>query len=183
MLNYNAAGPYPSCFDNLDNAEKLKEHRRILKRNGKNVSSYEEYKDLLLLLYTVAILFTIIQTRFSTESIKKSVPGCLKSLSGYPLEIEDTKLKGLTYIACIVHKLKSPIRPWNVIGNMKIPALVKKMKVIIDNDLLESSFLRERRDLFNEMQQKNVTFEDIPEELDVKKWSQFIPPLYNYSIF
>ena len=33
MLNYNAAGPYPSCFDNLDNAEKLKEHRRILKRN------------------------------------------------------------------------------------------------------------------------------------------------------
>ena len=166
----------------IDTEENYNERMVILKRKGKTVSSYEEYKDLLLLLYTVAILFTIIQTRFSTESIKKSVPGCLKSLSGYPLEIEDTKLKGLTYIACIVHKLKSPIRPWNVIGNMKIPALVKKMKVIIDNDLLESSFLRERRDLFNEMQQKNVTFEDIPEELDVKKWSQFIPPLYNYSI-
>jgi len=166
----------------VDTEENYNERMVILKRKGKTVSSYDDYKDFLLLLYTVSILFTIIQTKFTNESIKKSVPGCLKSLSGYPLEIEDTGLKGLTYIACIVHKLKSPIRPWNVIGNMKIPALVKKMKVIIDNDIVESSFLRERRNLFNEMQQKKVNFEDIPIELDVKKWSQFIPPLYNYSI-
>lgn len=33
MLNYNAAGPYPSCFDNLTTEEKKNEHDRILKRN------------------------------------------------------------------------------------------------------------------------------------------------------
>lgn len=33
MLNYNAAGPYPSCFDNLTEEEKIKENKRILKRN------------------------------------------------------------------------------------------------------------------------------------------------------
>ena len=33
MLNYNAAGPYPSCFDNLTKQEKINEHHRILKRN------------------------------------------------------------------------------------------------------------------------------------------------------
>jgi UDP-MurNAc hydroxylase len=33
MLNYNAAGPYPSCFDNLTTEEKIKENQRILKRN------------------------------------------------------------------------------------------------------------------------------------------------------
>jgi UDP-MurNAc hydroxylase len=33
MLNYNAAGPYPSCFDNLTLTEKHQEHDRILKRN------------------------------------------------------------------------------------------------------------------------------------------------------
>lgn len=33
MLNYNAAGPYPSCFDNLTNDQKKMEHDRILKRN------------------------------------------------------------------------------------------------------------------------------------------------------
>lgn len=33
MLNYNAAGPYPSCFDNLTNDKKKMEHDRILKRN------------------------------------------------------------------------------------------------------------------------------------------------------
>ena len=33
MLNYNAAGPYPSCFDNLTTEEKKIENQRILKRN------------------------------------------------------------------------------------------------------------------------------------------------------
>ena len=33
LLNYNAAGPYPSCFDNLDYEKKIKENNRIIKRN------------------------------------------------------------------------------------------------------------------------------------------------------
>jgi len=36
MINYNAAGPYPSCFNNLTKAEKLEEHDRILLRNYKH---------------------------------------------------------------------------------------------------------------------------------------------------
>ncbi len=37
MLNYNAAGPYPSCFDDLSEEKKLSEHHRILKRNFDHV--------------------------------------------------------------------------------------------------------------------------------------------------
>ncbi len=33
LLNYNAAGPYPSCFDNLTIKKKKYESKRILKRN------------------------------------------------------------------------------------------------------------------------------------------------------
>jgi len=33
MLNYNAAGPYPSCFDNLSTEEKKNQHKIILDRN------------------------------------------------------------------------------------------------------------------------------------------------------
>ncbi len=33
LMNYNAAGPYPSCFDNLSENNKKNEHDRILKRN------------------------------------------------------------------------------------------------------------------------------------------------------
>jgi len=33
LLPYNAAGPYPSCFDNLKNKDKKKEHMKILKKN------------------------------------------------------------------------------------------------------------------------------------------------------
>ena len=33
MLNYTAAGPYPSCFDNLTIEEKISESQRIMKRN------------------------------------------------------------------------------------------------------------------------------------------------------
>ena len=37
LINYNAAGPYPSCFDNLSIKEKKKENHRILKRNFKHL--------------------------------------------------------------------------------------------------------------------------------------------------
>ena len=33
MLNYNAAGPYPSCFDNYSHEEKMAQRLRILERN------------------------------------------------------------------------------------------------------------------------------------------------------
>ena len=33
MINYNAAGPYPSCFRNLSEQEKIDEHFLVLKRN------------------------------------------------------------------------------------------------------------------------------------------------------
>ena len=32
MLNYNAAGPYPSCFDNLSTEEKINENKRLSNR-------------------------------------------------------------------------------------------------------------------------------------------------------
>ena len=39
LLNYNAAGPYPSCFNNLSIEEKKSEHSRILKRNFDHLCS------------------------------------------------------------------------------------------------------------------------------------------------
>ena len=44
MLNYNAAGPYPSCFDNLTSKEKINEHNRIIQRN------YSYIKELITVL-------------------------------------------------------------------------------------------------------------------------------------
>lgn len=37
MLNYNAAGPYPSCFDNLTETEKIAESIKVLERNFNHV--------------------------------------------------------------------------------------------------------------------------------------------------
>ena len=42
MLNYNAAGPYPSCFDNLTESEKILESDRILERNFNHVKNIIE---------------------------------------------------------------------------------------------------------------------------------------------
>ena len=39
MLNYNAAGPYPSCFDNLTEEEKIAENDRVLERNLNHVKN------------------------------------------------------------------------------------------------------------------------------------------------
>ena len=37
MINYNPAGPYPSCFNNLSNKEKLKRKEEIIQRNIKHL--------------------------------------------------------------------------------------------------------------------------------------------------
>ena len=42
MINYNAAGPYPSCFDNSKESEKLIEHHRILERNFTHLKKITE---------------------------------------------------------------------------------------------------------------------------------------------
>lgn len=39
MLNYNAAGPYPSCFDNLTKLQKRAESERIIQRNLNHMRS------------------------------------------------------------------------------------------------------------------------------------------------
>ncbi|MDA8918175.1 MBL fold metallo-hydrolase [Candidatus Pelagibacter sp.] len=50
MINYNAAGPYPSCFDNLTKQEKIGEHFRILERN------YHHLKDVIVTMEPKFIL-------------------------------------------------------------------------------------------------------------------------------
>ena len=42
MINYNAAGPYPSCFDSLTREQKVEERSRILERNFEHVKSLME---------------------------------------------------------------------------------------------------------------------------------------------
>jgi UDP-MurNAc hydroxylase len=42
MLNYNAAGPYPSCFDNLTEVEKISENDRLLERNFNHIKNIIE---------------------------------------------------------------------------------------------------------------------------------------------
>jgi len=43
MLNYNAAGPYPSCFENLNKEQKINEHHRILERNFRHIKNLLEH--------------------------------------------------------------------------------------------------------------------------------------------
>ena len=50
MINYNAAGPYPSCFDNLTKEQKIEEHSRILKRNFEHLKSVIEHMQPKFLL-------------------------------------------------------------------------------------------------------------------------------------
>ena len=42
-MNYNAAGSYPSCFENLKDKEKVIEQERILKRNFDHMIECIEY--------------------------------------------------------------------------------------------------------------------------------------------
>jgi hypothetical protein len=68
----------------------------------------------LRVLIVASVLFTVIQTQMPAFSVNKTMPGCVKSFTGYPLSGEEDT-SGLKYFACILNKMKASYEPWDAI--------------------------------------------------------------------
>lgn len=144
-------------------------------KKGKKLPSYREHFNQNLLLLCLANIVIYVQTAIPAIQTKKTHPGCKKSFSGYPLDgVED--LTGITYIACIANKIKSSIEPWSSIQKMKEPSIVNKLKVLLENVLMEKTMIQQR---YSEKRNYLLQTSDnlIPIDLDIRLWSQFLPPL------
>jgi hypothetical protein len=141
---------------------------------------YEIYYNQTLLLITFAYLFISIQTEIPSVKTRKTHPGCVRSFSGAPLDGDDD-ISGITYLACVAHKIKSSIPPWNGIKKLSEKSIASKIKILIDFYVKQSTDIRSRL----EEKKKYLLIdndEEIPARLDIKNWINFLPPLVKLEI-
>ena len=161
-----------------ENYEKTQKRNKELGK--KELADYNTLYNSTLIISTMVFIVIAIQTSIPSLKSKKTFPGCIKSFTGYPLNGNVDK-SSITYIACVVNNIKTNIIPWNSILKTSQSSLIKKMETIIDNHVLKS---KEILELFNKKTEYLSYNKDdvIPDELDISKWTSFLPPLTKIEI-
>ena len=160
----------------MPSKERYEKALEAAQRKGKkNLDSYEKTFNQSLIIITLDFFLIAIQTSVPSVRTRKRHPGCVRSFTGYPLGGEED-ISGLTYIACIAHKIKSSIEPWDAISKLSQSALLKKMNQTMSKFLVSLDEVQEKIAEKIEYMRLNPE-EDIPDTLDVRNWANFLPPL------
>ena len=154
--------------------------REKAEKGEKIMMSYVDFYNTALLYYTFGMFLIAIQTAIPSVKTRKTHPGCIRSFSGYPFE-GTGDLSSLTYLACVAYDIRESGEPWNVLKRKKIEVITNKIKGSIDDVLMASPDVKRK---FEEKTDYLLTSPstEIPEEHDIAKWSQFLPPLVKYTI-
>ena len=156
--------------------------QKMLKKDerAKNLPNYEDAYNNLLLMYTISYICIFIQTSIPSFTTKKTFPGCIKSFNGFPLNGTEDKTF-VMYIACIVNKIKSSIKPWNTIQKISEINIVKKIEMIIKDNILSDKVFVDL--IYKKLEYlKNNPDEEIDSKISVNNWFTFMPPLNEIKI-
>lgn len=151
-----------------------------IKENDKSLAPYINYKDEIIIMIVSAIVLVCIQTATPSFVISRVFPGCVKSFTGYPLTgIEDTS--GIQYLACVISKVKSSIKPWNSIQKLNVDKISNRIITVLQGYIVKRSDVDElyiNKRLFLTLNPDNV----IPKEHNISNWHHFMPPVTPYSV-
>jgi hypothetical protein len=156
------------------------------KKKGEKTKPYEQYYNQNMILIVAFVTFVAIQTSIPSFRPTKTVPGCIFSFEGFPMENSNGEINtnGLEYIACVLNISKSVIAPWSSINGIKdpVPTFIKNMKDVIAKHVINRKDVME---LYANKQNYLILNPEetvIPENVDLKKWKTFYPPLIEYSV-
>jgi hypothetical protein len=168
------------CDTLIDTEEKYnREAKKMEEKKGIKLPPYKKRVHQLTILITAAAFFTAIQTEAPAFNTKKTMPGCVKSFRGFPLDGEED-VSGIRYMACILSKMEKKLEPWNSIDRMTVAMIEEQIKKILINSMkiaeVDERYLKKREFLL-------VNFEDpIPETHSLEKWGHFLPPLIDTNV-
>jgi hypothetical protein len=153
---------------------------REMAEKGKKIMSYKDFYNTAILYYTLGSLLIAIQTSIPSIKTRKTHPGCIRSFAGYPFEGQGD-LSSLTYLGCVAYDIRESGEPWNVLKGKKNEVINTRIKASIDDVLLANPEVKRK------FEEKTVylltnTATEIPEDHDIAKWSQFLPPLVRINI-
>jgi hypothetical protein len=153
---------------------------------GKKIPSFEELYNSSLLYYTLGMFLISVQTVVPSIKTRKTFPGCVRSFSGYPFE-GSGDLSSLNYLACVAYNIrKTGSDPWRALSGVKETTIATRIKAVIDGNeqsqgLIDMEEVRRKIDEKTDYLLINPVNE-IPQEHDVSKWTQFLPPLIQIKI-
>ena len=152
-------------------------------KKGEKAVSYDYYKNTEIFVITATLTFIVIQTRMPSFQPKKTYPGCVYSLSGYPLENSSSNNSGLNYLSCILEKMKSTAsEPWKSVSKWKSDKWIVNLTDCIDKKMLEDPVIKKMLDLKRNYLILNPDNDLIPDVHSVEKWKLFQPPLLPSNI-
>lgn len=138
--------------------------------------TYENAYNSNLILLTLSYYITALQTAIPSIKTNKTFPGCKRAFTGYPLE-GTTDMSAITYVACLVQQLKKvKEQPWKSISSVNEVSIVKRMKGIIDRFILNEKEIQDKI-IAKKEYLKVQKDEEIPDEYNIKSWTNFLPPL------
>jgi len=154
---------------------------KIEKQKGKRPISYIQYRNQTIILMVSSVLLISLQTVTPSYKPKITAPGCVRSFSGFPLDGGDENMTGLKYIACVVNKTKSSTVPWNSLKGMPLQIIENGIKKILIDILIPRQDIT---DLYIKKREYLILNpeETIPEEHNMIKWSNCLPPMVQFSV-
>jgi hypothetical protein len=169
-----------SIRETVESEEDYKQKVREMAEKGKKMMAYKDFYNTAILYYTLGMFLIAIQTSVPSVKTRKTHPGCVRSFTGYPFEGAGD-LSSLTYIGCVAYDIRESGEPWNVLKGKKQEVIINKIKGSIDDVLLAIPDVKRK---FEDKTEYLLTSpaNEIPEEHDISKWHQFLPPLVNFKI-
>ena len=133
-----------------------------------------------LIYLTLGMYLIAIQTSIPSLKTRKTAPGCVRSFSGFPFEGEGDD-SCLNYIACVAMKSRDPSTiPWNTLPK-STEKIAIKLKLFIIKYLLPYAEVEQKIKEKTEYLLLNPEL-DIPDEHNLLKWTNFLPPLKKFHV-
>jgi hypothetical protein len=169
-----------SIRNTVESESDYKQMIREMAEKGKKMMSYKDFYNTSLLYYTLGAFLIAVQTAIPSVKTRKTHPGCVRSFTGYPFE-GTGDFSSVTYLGCVAYDIRESGEPWNVLKGKKQEAIINKIKSVINDVLLPLPDVKRKFEEKTEYLLTNPSTE-IPEDHDIAKWTQFLPPLMNFKI-
>jgi len=149
-------------------------------KKGKKLPTYTLVYSSTLIYLSLGMYLVGIQTSIPSVKTRKTAPGCVRSFTGFPFEGEGDD-SALNYVACVALKSRDPTTiPWNALpkSEEKIAATIKSfiIRYLLPYGEVEQKIKEKTEYILVEPD------EDIPEEYNVNKWTNFLPPLKRFHV-
>jgi hypothetical protein len=164
----------------VESESDYKDKIKAAAQKGKSLPSYRDFFNTSLLYYTLGMYLIALQTSIPSVKTRKTHPGCVRSFTGYPFDGQ-CDYSSLIYLACVTYDIRDSGEPWNVLKKTNAQKIQTKIQAVIDTSLIQ---LPEVQRKFVEKTEYLLTnpSSDIPEEHDISKWAEFLPPLVPFKI-